>query len=186
MTTYIVWIWVLISTFKFLDPYEGQWSCHMERPPHGMSRCCMHTYDHLGHFVIKDIVVGNMSQPRTILYGTCFGWGTCLCHESQTYYAYDMFSENGVCWVTLPRWRWHECARPNFFGSKTPSFIRLWHSIMRHLESMFCHIKEVVNVENSFHLCYVHLKYIHFYLGTIYVGTSLTIGNLMRITLTSA
>ena len=33
------------------------------------------------------------------------------------------------------------------FEFKTPSFMRLRHSIMRHLESPFCHIKEVVNAK---------------------------------------
>ena len=37
-------------------------------------------------------------------------------------------------------------ARPNFYF-KIPSFIQLRHLIMRHLESPFCHIKEVVNAK---------------------------------------
>ena len=51
------------------------------------------------------------------------------------------------------------------FEFKTPSFIRLRHPKIRHLECMFCHIKEVINVKKN-HLFYVHLKYIHFHLGT--------------------
>ena len=35
------------------------------------------------------------------------------------------------------------------FQFKTPSFIQLRHSIVRHLESMFCHIEEVVNPKMS-------------------------------------
>ena len=46
---------------------------------------------------------------------------------------------------------------------------------MQHLESPFCHIKEVVNAKIPFiYVMYIHKKYIHFHLGT-----SLIIGNLM-------
>ena len=50
---------------------------------------------------------------------------------------------------------------------------------MRHLESLFCHMNEVVNTKkNSSMSC---TSKIHsFSLGN-YVGTSLIIGNLMRI-----
>ena len=37
---------------------------------------------------------------------------------------------------------------------------------MRHLGSMFCRIKEVINAKIPF--IYVHPKYIHFHLGTSY------------------
>ena len=40
--------------------------------------------------------------------------------------------------------------RDQTFYSKTSSFIRLQHSIMQHLESPFCHIKEVVDAEIPF------------------------------------
>ena len=51
---------------------------------------------------------------------------------------------------------------------------------MRHLESPFCHSKEVSTCWNFFHLCYVHLNYSHFHLGTI-----LVIGNVLIIRVTS-
>ena len=51
---------------------------------------------------------------------------------------------------------------------------------MWHLKSLFCHIKEVVNAKIPYIYVYVHLKYIRFHLGT-----TLTSGNLMRISVTS-
>ena len=67
--------------------------------------------------------------------------------------------------------------RDQTFQFKTPSFIRLRHSIMRSSESLFCHITEVLNAKFFFPLCYIHLKYIHFHLGTTWelhlpLGTS--------------
>ena len=47
---------------------------------------------------------------------------------------------------------------------------------MQHLESPFCHVKEVVDAKIPFHLCYVHLCS----LGN-YSITSLFIGNFMRV-----
>ena len=40
--------------------------------------------------------------------------------------------------------------RDQTFWSKTPSFIQLRHSTMRHLKSPFCHIKEVVHAKIPF------------------------------------
>ena len=51
---------------------------------------------------------------------------------------------------TTPSILRHIFARPNFVRFKTPSFTRPRHSIMRHLESMFCRIKEVFNAEIPF------------------------------------
>jgi hypothetical protein len=36
------------------------------------------------------------------------------------------------------------------FWFKTPSFIRLRYSIIRHIESMLCHIKEVILMESNY------------------------------------
>ena len=55
---------------------------------------------------------------------------------------------------------------------------------MRHLESPFCHIKEVVDAEIFFRLCYVHLKYIQFHLGITWQLHLIITGNLMRIRVT--
>ena len=67
---------------------------------------------------------------------------------------------------TTPSVLRHTLAIPKFLH-QTPSFIRPRLSSMRHLESMVCHIEEVVNAKIPFiYICYVQLKYIHFHLET--------------------
>ena len=50
----------------------------------------------------------------------------------------------------------HIFCETKLLSSKTPSFIRLRHLIMRHLESSFCHIKEVVNAK----ILFIYVMYI--------------------------
>ena len=55
---------------------------------------------------------------------------------------------------------------------------------MRHLESPFCHIKEIVNAKKNSSMLYTSKR--HPFSLENYLGNSLTIGNLMRIRATSA
>ena len=57
----------------------------------------------------------------------------------------------------------HFCAT-KLFSSKLPLLYN-YGTQLRHFESLFCDMKEVVNAQ-ILHLCYVHLEYIHFHLGT--------------------
>ena len=77
----------------------------------------------------------------------------------------------------------HFCKETKHFWFQTPSFTRLRHSIMRHLESPFCHTKEVLNVKLPFtYVMYIEIN-IHFHLGTIQ-ELHLFIGNLMIMRVT--
>ena len=98
-----------------------------------------------------------------------------------------LYSLSSLIWHLFLRHPWYYDTfwHDQTFKFKTPSFIRPRHSIMRHLESPLCHVKEVVNAKNSFHLYYVHLTYIYFHLGTTWelhlpLGTQWELGLLVH------